>query len=121
MVDCGTMNNCAIVLPTENDKWLTFSNYSRKERVPFIVYTDLECILEKMQPEDKDSYAYQHHEVFSIGYYVHCAYDSSLSTYRFYRDPDCITWLVKELEKLAHHVKATLSDNVPMETLSNQQ
>jgi len=41
------MNDCAIRLPSEDDKWLSFNNYCRKERVPFIVYADLECILEK--------------------------------------------------------------------------
>jgi len=32
---------------TENDKWLHFNNYSRKERVPFVVYAGLKCIFEK--------------------------------------------------------------------------
>jgi len=31
-------NNCAIRLPSEDDKWLEFENYSNKERVPFIIY-----------------------------------------------------------------------------------
>ncbi|XP_011698553.1 PREDICTED: uncharacterized protein LOC105456305 [Wasmannia auropunctata] len=48
-VDCGEMNECAIRLPSEDDKWLSFNNYSRKERVPFVVYADLECILTKME------------------------------------------------------------------------
>ncbi|KAL6446831.1 hypothetical protein ACFW04_001336 [Cataglyphis niger] len=45
--NCERMNECAIVLPTEEDKWLNFNNYERKERVPFVVYADLECTLEK--------------------------------------------------------------------------
>ncbi|KYN15987.1 hypothetical protein ALC57_11766 [Trachymyrmex cornetzi] len=64
----------------------------RKERVPFVVYADLECALEKI---DKDptsaTYTYQHHNVFSVGYYVHYSYDSSLSGYRFRRDKDYFT------------------------------
>ena len=39
------MNNCAIRLPSEVDKWLKFGNHCNKERVPFIVYANLECIL----------------------------------------------------------------------------
>ncbi|KAL6421129.1 hypothetical protein ACFW04_013947 [Cataglyphis niger] len=34
-VDCREINQCAIHLPNENDKWLKFNNYSRKERLPF--------------------------------------------------------------------------------------
>ncbi|XP_071578660.1 uncharacterized protein [Temnothorax nylanderi] len=46
-VDCGRMNDCAIVLPNEDDKWLSFDNHDRKERLPFVVYADLECLLEQ--------------------------------------------------------------------------
>ncbi|XP_025155143.1 uncharacterized protein LOC112589692 [Harpegnathos saltator] len=70
-VDCQKMNNCAIILPNDDNKWLSFTNYCRKERIPFIVYADLERILEKTPREEQtSSYAYQHHSVFSIAYYV---------------------------------------------------
>ncbi|XP_018368693.1 PREDICTED: uncharacterized protein LOC108764802 [Trachymyrmex cornetzi] len=71
-IDCQKLNDCAIRLPSEDDRWLEFSNHRNQERVPFIVYADLECILRKTEPdkEDASSYEYQRHEVFSIGYYV---------------------------------------------------
>ncbi|KAL6418455.1 hypothetical protein ACFW04_012073 [Cataglyphis niger] len=47
--DCERMNECAIVLPTEEDKLLNFNNHERKERVPFVVYADLECALERKE------------------------------------------------------------------------
>ncbi|XP_011880712.1 PREDICTED: uncharacterized protein LOC105569125 [Vollenhovia emeryi] len=117
-VDCGRLNDCAIKLPSENNKWLSFVNYERKERVPFIIYADLECILKKT---DTDPKAYQHHEVFSIAYYLRCSYGDSLSMYRFRRDKDCITWFADELNNLAHRMQNILSINVPMETLSKEQ
>ena len=44
-----------------------------RERVLFIVYADLECILHKTKSDKEDaSYAYQEHDAFSIGYYVRC-------------------------------------------------
>ncbi|XP_018048194.1 PREDICTED: uncharacterized protein LOC108687074 [Atta colombica] len=36
LVDCGKMNDCAIRLPSKNDKWLSFNNHCRKERVLFV-------------------------------------------------------------------------------------
>ncbi|XP_077263129.1 uncharacterized protein LOC143897999 [Temnothorax americanus] len=114
-VDCRQMNDCAIKLPSDNDKWLAFKNHNRKERVPFIIYADLECTLEKMEADPETSrYTYQHHRVFSIGYYVRCSYDESLSMYRFRRDKDCVAWFAEELRRLAHDVKTILSTNVPM-------
>ncbi|XP_070168825.1 uncharacterized protein [Polyergus mexicanus] len=47
IVDCREMNECAIRLPSDKDKWLAFDNHNRKERLPFVVYADLECVLRK--------------------------------------------------------------------------
>ncbi|XP_025992395.2 uncharacterized protein LOC113004158 [Solenopsis invicta] len=110
-MDCGKINDCAIILPSEDDKWLSFKNYCRKERMLFIVYVDLECILEKTEDEKN----YQHHRVFSIAYYVHCAYDNSLSMYQFHRDKNCIAWFVEQFKDLAQIVNNILSVNVPMD------
>ncbi|KYN00049.1 hypothetical protein ALC62_09194 [Cyphomyrmex costatus] len=112
--DCGKLNDCAIRLPSEDDKWLMFKNHCRKERVPFVVYADLECALEKTDKEPTSStYTYQHHNVFSIGYYVYCSYDSSLSGYRFHRDNN--SWFADELKNLAHSLQSVISTNVPMD------
>ncbi|XP_070526950.1 uncharacterized protein [Cardiocondyla obscurior] len=103
------------MLPSEDDKWLSFNNYNRKERMPFVVYADLECTLEKVNADLATSTsAQQHHRVFSIGYYVCCSYDDTLSMYRFRRGNNCVSWFIEELKNLAHSVKTILSSNVPM-------
>ncbi|XP_070169720.1 uncharacterized protein [Polyergus mexicanus] len=62
-VDSGRMNECAIVLPTKDDKWLEFRNYSRKERLPSVVYADLECVLKKKEERrTSNTSIVQHHE-----------------------------------------------------------
>ncbi|KAL6256637.1 hypothetical protein P5V15_012749 [Pogonomyrmex californicus] len=43
--DCEKINNCAIRLLSEDDKWLEFKNHTNKERLPFNVYANLECVL----------------------------------------------------------------------------
>ncbi|EGI65062.1 hypothetical protein G5I_06523 [Acromyrmex echinatior] len=106
MIDCRRINDCAIRLPSDDDKWLSFNNYNRKKRIPFVVYADLECILEKTDSDQEASTRmYQHHHVFSIGYYVRCSYDDSLSKYRFCHDPDCVLQFVEKLKSLAYCVK----------------
>ncbi|XP_032683659.1 uncharacterized protein LOC116850005 isoform X2 [Odontomachus brunneus] len=64
ITDCQKLNDCAIILPTEDNKWLSFRNYSRKERIPFVVYSDLKCTLEKTAKngEDHKSHTNQHHK-----------------------------------------------------------
>jgi len=67
------------MLRPSDDMWLSF-NYNKKERFPFIV--DLEYIPEKTDnDQEASSRSYQHHQVFSIRYYIRCLYDNSL--YRF--------------------------------------
>ncbi|KYN18063.1 hypothetical protein ALC57_09637 [Trachymyrmex cornetzi] len=109
-MDCRNINNCVIRQPNEDDKWLEFGNYNNKERVPFIVYADLQCVLQKMEPDKEDaSYTYQRHKVCSVGYYMRCSYDNSLSSYQFRRDKDCISWFARQLNDLAHRVKDILT------------
>ncbi|XP_026824426.1 uncharacterized protein LOC113561716 [Ooceraea biroi] len=116
-IDCQRMNDCAIVLPNDDDKWLQFENYNRKERMPFVVYADLECVLQKTD----DPKLYQRHQVCSIGYYVRCSYDETLSVYRSRRDTDCIGWFAEQLQELTHCVKAILSRNIPMIELTRDE
>ncbi|XP_076383600.1 uncharacterized protein LOC143260904 [Megalopta genalis] len=86
-IDCSRMNECALKLPTEDDKWLKFKNYAYKEPTPFVIYADLKCMLETQRDQGHGAYCrYQHHHAFSVDYYLHYRYDSSLSEYRAYRD-----------------------------------
>ncbi|XP_018396274.1 PREDICTED: uncharacterized protein LOC108774621 [Cyphomyrmex costatus] len=114
-VDCQKLNECAIRLPSVEQRWLEFRNYCRKERAPFIVYADLECVLKKTEDASSAAYAYQRHEAYSIAYYVHCSYDSTLSEYRCRRGDDCVSWFASQLEALAHRVKNALTTNLPMD------
>jgi len=34
---------------------------------------------------------------FSVGYYIRCVYDETMSIYKSYRGEDCVSWFVKEL------------------------
>ncbi|KAM0726697.1 hypothetical protein ACS0PU_007881 [Formica fusca] len=121
-VDCREMNECAIRLPGDKDKWLSFNNYNRKERLPFVVYADLECVLRKTDGDPMTStYTFQHHQVFSVAYYVHCSYDESLSAYHFRRSTDCVSWFVEKLKNLAQRVKTILTTNVPMVNLTRDE
>ncbi|KYN39310.1 hypothetical protein ALC56_06298 [Trachymyrmex septentrionalis] len=88
------------------------------------IYATMVChfawIKNMSRKEDASSYAYQRHEVFSIGYYVRCSYDDALSSYQFRRDKDCIAWFARQLNDLVHRVK-NISANMPMEMLSKEQ
>ncbi|XP_043287506.1 uncharacterized protein [Venturia canescens] len=51
--------------------------------------------------DEREKNKSQHHRVFSVGYYVKCSYDDSLSGYHERRGEDCVEWFVEELKQLA--------------------
>ncbi|XP_024888609.1 uncharacterized protein LOC112465332 [Temnothorax curvispinosus] len=126
-VDCGRMNDCAVVLPNKSDKWLSFDNYVRKEQLPFVVYANLECFLERRERENVEGgprterYAYQRHVPFSLGYYLCCTCNDTASAYRYCRGEDCVSWFVNELRVLARRVKNKFSTNIAMVELTEDE
>ncbi|XP_029673760.1 uncharacterized protein LOC115241928 [Formica exsecta] len=120
--DCGRMNECSIVLPIEDDKWLNFRNHNRKERLPFVVYADLECALKKKgEKRTSNTSIVQHHKVYSAGYYAQCAFDDAKSVYRAYRGENCVSWFVRELYDLALSARIILDTYVPMADLTTDE
>ncbi|KMQ88590.1 hypothetical protein RF55_11896 [Lasius niger] len=109
------MNDYAIVLPNDDDKWLAFRNYDRKERISFVVYADLECALERKEEEESTSNTsitqHHNHKAFSVGYYVRCAHNNFKSMYRSYRGEKCVSWFVEELHDLVQRAKTFLDTN----------
>ena len=41
-------NYCYVEMPTEDNKTLKYKHREKSVKVPFIIYADLECLLEKM-------------------------------------------------------------------------
>ncbi|XP_076278400.1 uncharacterized protein LOC143208149 [Lasioglossum baleicum] len=122
-IDCERMNDCALELPiSEEDKWLQFKNYTNKEQAPFVIYADLECLLLPGEQQGQDRAVrvqYQQHHAFSIGYYMHCRYDESLSEYHDYRDKEgCAAWFVNRLYELSCKLQPIFDKTVPMNPLT---
>ena len=102
---CSRINKCAVKLPKPEDATLKFKNHARKLAVPFIIFADCESLLKPVSaPELAPSSAYQQHQIYSIGYYLHCNYDSSLSRYQSNRSQGCASWFANELKKIAYEV-----------------
>ncbi|KAK4885958.1 hypothetical protein RN001_002229 [Aquatica leii] len=123
---CIHSNTCCVRLPKPSEKYLSFKNYRYQEKVPFVIYADLECILEKCNDANSNllntkSKSYQKHIPFSIAYYLKCSYDNTLSKFCTYRGIDCIDWFVRELKNIVDMSHEQLNIIVPMGKLNRQQ
>lgn len=122
IIDCSTINKCKMNLPQAGTQ-LFFKNYKHKEPSEFIIYSDIESILKKVNDETKSrsTIKYQKHEACSVGYYLHCNFDSSLSYYRSYRGEDCIDWYVNELQNISINLKKYFDGNIPIKITEHQR
>ncbi|XP_070167001.1 uncharacterized protein [Polyergus mexicanus] len=79
------------ILSTNDDKWLEFHNYDRKEKLPFMVYADLECVLEKKEEKrTSNTSIVQHHkfvkELYDIALRVRTILDTDVPITNFTSD-----------------------------------
>ena len=120
-IDCEKMNQCNILLPTnKKDSVLEFKNHTNKNRVPYVVYADFECLL---QPVKDNERTYQHHEAFSVSFFVKCSYDDSQSEYKCYKqnseqDEPPAKWFFRKLKDLALRLQGLYENPRPMRDLT---
>nr|CAH7717038.1 unnamed protein product [Callosobruchus chinensis] len=119
---CRKMNKTKITPPSGDEKYISFSDFKNKQKVPFVIYADLETILKDYKDSNTGSIKkYQKHIPCSIANYLLCTYDNSRSKFNLYTGKDCITWFVKQLQQLAIDLNSIFSHEVPMHPLTDQQ
>ena len=45
---CENKDFCNVIMPSEDTKIWEFNQYQKSDKAPFIIYADLECIIEKI-------------------------------------------------------------------------
>ena len=124
--DCEKANKCIIILPKEGENILKFINHKRKEMVPFVVYADIECLLEPIAETNDENMipntvVYQKHVPHSVAFYLKCNFDDSLSRIKVYRGEDCVEYFVKKMKILAQRIDGYLKKIVPMKLLTMKE
>lgn len=117
--ECSSKNKCKISFPKDNKVY--FKNFVNKERVPIIVYADIECILNPVDITNGNSKKFHHHLPHSIGYYTHSDFDTSLCKYEMKRGDDCVNWFSNQLYELGKLVQAKHDNPLPMLLSSHEE
>ena len=101
---CGK-NECVKIEMPRKGTMLKFKNYCNSEKVPFVIYADIESLIKSIQscePNPQSSYTekYQKHEPISFSYYIKC-FDDNVFTRepRTYTGLDAMQKFVERLEK----------------------
>ena len=107
---CNTSECIKTNMPEKGSK-ITLKNHWKSEKVPFIIYADMESILKPIEkcdsdPEKKYTQKYQKHEAVSFSYYIKSSYNDNTFEPRSYRGVDAmekfVEWLEKDVKTLAN-------------------
>ena len=78
---CKDHDNCYIEMPDKDNNTLMYNPREKSMKIPFIIYTDLECLLEKMSrcsnnPE-KSSIKLNKHTPSGFYLFIYCSFDTT--------------------------------------------
>lgn len=128
---CFKQNSCQIEMPMEETKIIKFKNFENQLEAPYIIYADIETLLQKPDQniEEKtishgttgQSSKTHQHIPYSIGYYIKCTFDDSKSRYASKRGPDCIKWFMRPLKDIAFDISRILRNDVGIKMTQEQE
>lgn len=126
---CCELSPVRIEMPSEDQSILKFKNYHHRNRLPFVVYADFECILKPInQRVSKYTKIDSIHEPMSFAIYL--VVDNDLPDEikanlpqdpYIYRGKDAAKKFMSHLISLANDIGELLKDKIPMMRLSDEE
>ena len=119
-------------MPDENNKILKYNLWEKSLKVPFIIYADLECLLQKInscQNNPKKSYTEKKvmHKPSGYSLVTCCSFDKSKTEWNYYRRKDCPEIFCKDLRDQSMKIinyekkKKIIVTNEEKESYKNQK
>ena len=103
---CENHNYCHVEMPNENNKIIKYNQGEKSIKLLFIIYADLECLLEKMStcynnPRESSTAEINKHMPSSYSLFTHCSFYKTKNKLDYYRDKDCMKNFCKDLREHA--------------------
>ena len=97
-------------MPIKSNNTIKYNHGEKSIKMPFTIYADLECLLEKMStcqndPNKSSTTKMNKHTPSSYSIFTHCSFDESKNKISNYRGDDCMTKYCKDLRE--HSTKIT--------------
>ena len=121
---CGNHDYCHVEMPTKNNNTIKYSHGEKSMKLPFVIYADLECLLEKMStcinnPNESSSTEINKHVPSGYSIFTHCSFDESKNKLNYYRKDDCMKKFSKDLRE--HVTKITNYEKKMMIPLTTEE
>ena len=101
---CENHDYCHVEMPTNDNNIINYNRGEKSIEMPFTIYADLECLLEKIDTCENDpnkSYTTKINKHIPSGYsiFTHCSFDESKNKLNYYRGDDCMEKFCKYLRE----------------------
>ena len=98
---------CYVEMPKADNKILKYNHGEKFMKVPFIIYADLESLLEKMStchnnPEKVSTININKHTPSGYSLVTHCSFDTTKNKLDYYRDKNCMKNFCLNLKKICN-------------------
>ena len=92
---CENNKYCHVQMPNEDNKIIKYNQGEKSIKLLFIIYADLECLLEKMRtcynnPEESSTTKINKHMPSGYSLFTHCSFDKTKNKLNYYRGKDCM-------------------------------
>ena len=104
---CENHNYCNIEMPTKDNNIIRYNQGEKSIKLPFVIYADLECLLEKMSVcqnnpnESSTTEINNKHTPSGHSIFTHCSFDQTRNKLNHYRGKDCMKKFCKDLREHA--------------------
>ena len=106
---CENHDYCHVEMPTKNNNIIKYNHGEKSMKLPFVIYADLECLLEKMStcinnPNESSTAKINKHTPSGYSIFTHCSFDKSKNKLNYCRGKDCMKKFSKDLREHASKV-----------------
>ena len=103
---CENCDYCHVEMPTKDNNTIKYNHGEKSIKLPFVVYANLECLLEKMStcynnPEESSTTKINKHKPSGYSIFTHSSFDKSKNKLNYYRGEDCMKKFCKDLREHA--------------------
>ena len=103
---CENHDYCYVEMPDEHNEILKYNQGEKSMKVPFIIYADLECLLEKMKtchynPEKSSTTRINKHTPSGYSLFTHSSFDTTKNKLDYYRGQNLMKNISLDLRERA--------------------
>ena len=104
--ECENHNYYHVEMPTKDNNIIKYNQGEKFIKLPFVVYADLECLLEKVStcqnnPNESSTTEINKHTPSGYSILTHCSFDQPKNKLNHYKGKDCMKKFCKDLREHA--------------------